>query len=165
MVVISAQLAQIEVKRHLRITRGQLVGNTDQRLQRLTNLGRRLRQRGLRLIERLTTAAQPRQRAQHAGQRRLQSRGQALDLVHRLALQRIEQPLLSLAHQPSRASKAAVDAHMPEVHVHIRHIGKLEHFQHQADHLDVARRTAVAIQLSTQLDRATRRRQRLWLGV
>ncbi|MCY1426586.1 hypothetical protein D9M71_424090 [compost metagenome] len=44
--------------------------------------------------------------------------------------------------------------------MHIRHIGQLQHGQHQADHLDVADRAGVAVQLGTELDRAARSRQR-----
>ncbi|SVJ59088.1 Uncharacterised protein [Klebsiella pneumoniae] len=49
---------------------------------------------------------------------------------------------------------------MAEVHVHVRHFRHLEHFQHQADHLDIAGRARIAVQLGAQLDRTTRSGQR-----
>ncbi|MNO64552.1 hypothetical protein D3C76_552810 [compost metagenome] len=80
-------------------------------------------------------------------------------------MQGIEQLLLDFTGQTGRTGQAAIDANMTEVHVHIRHIGQLQHGQHQADHLDVADRAGVAVQLGTELDRAARSRQRARQGV
>ncbi len=49
--------------------------------------------------------------------------------------------------------------------MHIRHLGKLEHFQHQTDDLDITGSRRIAIQLSPQLDRAARGGKRLRLGM
>ncbi|MNM94472.1 hypothetical protein D3C81_1068770 [compost metagenome] len=48
---------------------------------------------------------------------------------------------------------------MAEVHVHVRHLGHIQHVEHQADYLDVAGRTGVAIELGAELDRAARSSQ------
>ena len=74
-------------------------------------------------------------------------------------MQRIEQLLLNFTGQTGRTGQAAVDADMTEVHVHIRHIGQLQHGQHQADDFHVAARAGIAVQLGAQLDRAARGRQ------
>jgi hypothetical protein len=80
-------------------------------------------------------------------------------------LQGIEQLLLDLTGQTGGTRQATVDADMAEVHVHIRHIGQLQHGQHQADDFDVAARAGIAVQLGAQLDRAARGRQRTRLGM
>lgn len=80
-------------------------------------------------------------------------------------MQGIEQLLLDFTGQAGRAGQAAIDTDMTEVHVHIRHIGQLQHGQHQADDFDVAARAAVAVQLGTQLNRAARGRQGTRLGM
>ncbi len=138
MVVIATQFAQIEVQRHLRIAQRELVGHRRQGFQRRLYVRGRSGQRMPSVVERLAPTTQTRQRAEHRGEGRIKRRGQLLDLVHGLALQRVEQALLGLATQCGRLCQAAIDAYMTEVHVHVRHVGQLEHFQHQADDLEIA---------------------------
>ncbi len=85
--------------------------------------------------------------------------------VDGLALQCIEQLLLDFARQASGTRQTAIDADVPEVHVHVWHISQLQHSQHQTDDLDITARACVAVQLGTELNRAARRRQRARLGV
>ncbi|MNO80136.1 hypothetical protein D3C76_713290 [compost metagenome] len=74
-------------------------------------------------------------------------------------MQRVEQLLLDFTRQTGGTRQTTVDADMTKIHVHIRHVGQLQHGQHQADHFNVAARAGVAVQLGAQLDRAARGRQ------
>ena len=117
------------------------------------------------VVERLAPTTQTRQRAEHRGEGRIKRRGQLLDLVHGLALQRVEQALLGLATQCGRLCQAAIDAYMTEVHVHVGHIGQFEHLQHQADDLEIAGRRRITVQFCTELNGAARGGKRLRLGM
>ncbi|MNM89831.1 hypothetical protein D3C81_1020690 [compost metagenome] len=163
--MVTTQLAQVEVQRQLRETHGQTLGNRQQVIQCRQNRGRSLGQTLTRSRQHFTAATQVDQRAQHIRQIGRQAFGQGNDLVDGFTLQRIEQLLLDFTGQTGSTGQPAVNAYMAEVHVHIRHVGQLQHGQHQADDFNVAARAAIAVQLGAQLDRAARGRQGTWLSM
>ncbi|MDT4820619.1 hypothetical protein FQZ97_537650 [compost metagenome] len=163
--MIAAQLAQIEVERQLGVTQFQRIGDGDQLVQRDVHVVGRIHQHALGQVQHLAAAAQFGEGAEHGGQFARQVFGQLGDFIHRLALQGVEQAALDFAGEPRGPGQATVDADMTEIHVHVRHGGQFEHFQHQADDFHVAGRAGVAIELRTQLDRAARGGQRARLGM
>ena len=117
-------------------------------------------------LQHLDVPGQVNQPAEHGGQFRLgDARGQLLHLIPGLALQRVEQRPLSGAVQLGGLHQSTIDAHMPQIQVHIGHPTGGEGFQHQRDDFDIAGTGGVAIQLGTQLNQAARGRQRARQGM
>ncbi|MCY1523119.1 hypothetical protein D9M68_580060 [compost metagenome] len=164
-IVIATQLTQIKVQRQLRVTQAQRIGNRQQVIQRSMHIVRRLDQASLRQVQHFTATTELGQGAQHRAQRSRQGLGQQHNLIHGLALHRIEQLLLDLAGQAGGTRQAAVDTDMTEIHVDVGDLRQLQGIHQQADDLHIAGRTGIAIQLGAQLDRAARGGQRARLGM
>ncbi|MNM94473.1 hypothetical protein D3C81_1068780 [compost metagenome] len=96
-IVIAAQLAEVEIQRQLREACSQCIGNGFQLRKRGLHRRRRPGQALASLGEHFAPAAQFSQRTQHCSQIGRQRFGQCSDFIHRLALQGVEQQLLHLA--------------------------------------------------------------------